>query len=303
MTLQVYADIKSLNKNGFDIVKFSKRPDRYKLVNRILSKDEVMVLIDLVHSTKFLTDSKKKILVQKLNNLVSKSNRKKLSTNVHAVAAYDKTKMVDVFDNINRIQDAMQGKHQIQYKYLKYDKSLTRSKVHNSRSYIGTPLGIVFDEGFYYVAIYIDNLEAIYKFRVDRMTEIGDTNLKATKNEITKAYDIKKSAINGFGAYDGEKVEVTFRVSIDCISAFADRFGCLKTDDSRRKVKTKDDEVALVQEVLVSCQFFGWITGFEGKVQIVRPKKVLDKYKSFLESRYKEVVVNEIVEKKQGMSK
>ena len=110
----IYRDIGVLKEAGFNIVKLPKRPVEYALIRSELGLSDVMMLIDVVQSSKFLTERKSNQLVKSLKELTSERERKLLDKRVH-VKGRIKNQTESVFRNVDIIHEAMQKKRKIEF--------------------------------------------------------------------------------------------------------------------------------------------------------------------------------------------
>ena len=88
--------------------------------------------------------------------------------------------------------------------------------------------------------------------------------------------------------FSGEKVLVDLRCDNSLMKTMVDRFGedvtTLAYDMTSFRVQT---------EVSASPTFFGWVFGFNGKVQILAPESVKEQYKKMLTKATEDMNENE----------
>ena len=274
----VYRDIAVLRESGVDIKMLPTRPVEYALVRSELGIDDVMMLVDIVQSSRFITERKSNQLVKSLKGLVSERERKLLDKRVH-VRGRIKNQSESIFHSVDVIHEALQQKRKVQFLYFSYGVDLKRNARHGGKRYILTPVKVVFSEGNYYLAAYDDADELIKIYRVDRMELLQMSDAVATRCAAIANYDCDDFAYRSFGMYHGDPVSVTLHVSAPLMDTIVDRFG----RDIDILTATEDYADVLVS-VRKSPQFFGWITGLNGGVTIKAPKKLAEEYKSWLES-------------------
>ena len=120
-----------------------------------------------------------------------------------------------------------------------------------------------------------------------RMTSFGRTKVKKTSKSI-QVYRIRESPFSkGLQGYTrvslaikkipDEKVLVDLRCDNSLMKTMVDRFGedvtTLAYDMTSFRVQT---------EVSASPTFFGWVFGFNGKVQILEPESVKEQYRQMI---------------------
>ena len=278
----IYRDISALQEAGFDIQTLPKRPVEYVLVRSQLSFDDVMMLVDIVQSSRFITQSKSNQLVKSLKSLVSERERKLLAKRVH-VQDRVKNPSGSVFHNVDTIHEALQRKRKIEFLYFSYDANLKRVPRHNRKYYTLTPVKVVYANNNYYLAAYDDEDKLIKTYRVDRMELLQVSESPAVRNEATANYEYEDFAYRSFGMYHGSPESVTLRVDNQLMDVIVDTFGydvdVLSRSDSSADVRVN---------VRVSPQFFGWVAGLNGKATIQAPKHVKTAYNDWLRSLLKD---------------
>ena len=90
-------------------------------------------------------------------------------------------------------------------------------------------------------------------------------------------FDIENYTKEVFFMFSGEKVLVDLRCDNSLMKTMVDRFGegvtTLAYDMTSFRIQT---------EVSASPTFFGWVFGFNGKVQILAPESVKEQYRQMI---------------------
>lgn len=272
----IYRDIEVLREVGMDIRTYQRCPVEYALVREGLGIDEVMLLVDTVQSSRFLTETKSKQLVKALKGLVSEREAKLLSKQVH-VDGRIKSQHDSAFHSVDMIHEAMRQKKKVSFLYFKNGTDMAAKIQHEGKPYVETPVKLVFQDGFYYLVAFNDKHDNFVVYRVDRMRLVQVSEEKATRNERIANYGLEQFERQAFGMFDGEQVFVALRVKEPLMGAVADRFGSDVVVDRRT-----GDEAELHVTVRVSPQFFGWVAGMDGNITIVGPQAVKDEYRKWL---------------------
>ena len=274
----LYRDIDALRSAGFDIRKLSARPVQYALIRSELGIDDVMMLVDVVQSSPFLTERKSNQLVKSLKRLVSDREQKKLAKRVH-VQGRIRNQNDSVFHSVDKIHEAMQLRRKIEFLYYSYDTKLKQKARHDGKLYVVTPVKVVYADDNYYLAAYDDEDGKVKTYRIDRMQITQTSDERATRNAEIANYDFEEFSYQSFGMFHGNPKTVTLRVKPDLMDVIVDRFG--------RKVelmKSTESYADVRVNVQVSPQFFGWIAGLNNGVTIRTPKKVTTEYQDWLRS-------------------
>ena len=274
----IYRDFKTLRDAGFDIKTLPTRPVQYVLVRTELGFDEVMMLIDIVQSCRFITERKSNQLVKSLKDLVSDRERKLLDKRVH-VQGRVKSVSESVFHSVDIIHEALQRKRKIEFLYFSYGTNLKRSARHAGKRYELTPAKVVYADNNYYLAAYDDAEARMKTFRIDRMELLQVSDAVATRCAEIANYEYEDFAYQSFGMFHGDPVAVTLHVNASMMDTIVDRFG------RQVEVAASAPEYAEVRvRVRKSPQFFGWIAGLNGGVTIQAPRKLAVEYADWLKS-------------------
>ncbi len=277
----IYQDIKALNGAGFEIRKLETQPITYAYVNKELAEEDIMLLVDLVLSSPFLTDAKERHLLEGLQKLVSVHERQKLNKRVH-VRKRIKNQNDSIFYNVDKIHEIVSSGKKIEFQYCKLNNELKKIPIHDGKRYMLTPIKIIYLDNNYYLAAYSDAEESIKTFRVDRMRAIKQTDQNVTKCKAISEYEASALEYMYFGAYEGEKTTVCLRVNEGLMDVAVDRFGS-SIDITKATDKWADIHV----EIQVNPQFFGWIAGLNKGISIRTPRKIAQGYQDWLKQLLK----------------
>ena len=110
----IYRDIEALREFGLDVRTYQRAPVEYALERRDFAFHELLLLVDAVQSSRFLTQRKSDALVAGVKRLATKRQRKLLDKRVH-VEGRIKMQNESVFYSVDRIQEALAGKRKISF--------------------------------------------------------------------------------------------------------------------------------------------------------------------------------------------
>ncbi|NGM18187.1 WYL domain-containing protein [Eggerthellaceae bacterium zg-887] len=272
----VYRDIHTLREFGFDVRVFHRLPDEYALANRLFTLSEIMLMIDAVQGSQFLTKKTSDHLVKTLKTFASKHDRKGLDKAVH-VHRRVKSQNDSALSNVDVIQQALTQKRKVRFRYFSYDGNKQKALRHEGRWYEETPVQVVFSEGRYYLVAYNEKHESFVHYRVDRMIDVEASEAPRVRNEAVASYNVRELEDRAFGMYAGEAVPVTFSVDESLMDVVVDRFGkdvvTAKLPDGRASVHTT---------VLRSPVFYGWLAQLGDKVTIEIPQWLAEDYQQHL---------------------
>lgn len=273
----VYRDIQILRDFGIDIQVYQRSPVEYAVARRDFTLSELMLLVDAVQSSRFITQRQSDALVRNIKLLASDAEREKLNKRIH-VAGRIKSKNESVFDNVDIIHEAIRCHKKLSFTYWKTNVDGNLVIQHEGRPYLLTPVGVVYADGFYYLTSWSDSHGSTADYRIDRMRDVAMSDELSQPVPKTLRCVFEEADGQYFGRFNGDVVRTTLRVDPDKIDIVLDRFG-------RDAVITRGEGCAYAS-VLVrkSEQFFGWVAGLGKTVTIEKPEKLKDEYRSYLKS-------------------
>lgn len=269
-------DMKVLREAGYDIRKLARRPVEYGLASRDFTHAEQLLLVDAVQSSRFVTERQARTLVRSIEKLGPRRHREGLERRLH-VAGRVKSENDSVFSNLDAIQDALNAKRKISFRYVKYDCAKNPLVQHGGRPYLETPVQLVYADGFYYLVAYNSAHGDFANYRVDRMIDIEVSEERAARNERIAAFDPKIYAERAFGMFSGETVLATLLVHEDLMGALIDRFG--KDVDA---VPVGDGWARARVRAVRTELFFGWVAQHGGKIRIEGPAGLREEFVAYL---------------------
>lgn len=216
---------------------------------------------------------------------VGKGYAKKLEE--HGLFTMGDIARCSIYYIIDAINDAINAGKQISFQY--YDYTGLKKKVLKNKGevYKLSPYKLLWCGDYYYVLGYSEKKSKVINFRVDRIAskpEILDKDIIPMPDD----FDIENYTKEVFFMFSGEKVLVDLRCDNSLMKTMVDRFGedvtTLAYDMTSFRVQT---------EVSASPTFFGWVFGFNGKVQILAPESLKEQYKQMLTKATEDMKENE----------
>lgn len=258
-----------------DIVTIHSTQSKYFVASRKFELPELKLLIDAVESSKFITKKKSETLIEKIHTMTSPGQASKLKRNNYVVNRI-KPDNEQIYYIIDAINDAINAGKQISFQY--YDYTGLKKKVLKNKGeiYKLSPYKLLWCGDYYYVLGYSEKKSKGINFRVDRIAskpEILDKDIVPMPDD----FNIENYTKEVFFMFSGEKVLVDLRCDNSLMKTMVDRFGedvtTLAYDMTSFRVQT---------EVSASPTFFGWVFGFNGKVQILAPESVKEQYRQMI---------------------
>lgn len=269
-------DIDVLVGEGFDVVTVRGRNNSFFLGTRKFELPEVKLLIDAVSSSRFISAKKSETLINKLTDIVSRHQAEKVCRHLYT-AEHVKADNKQIYYIVDAVTDAINEGKKIRFQYFDYDGKKEKCLRHDGAEYSVSPYALVWDDSHYYMCGYSDAKQMIVNYRVDRMcnTEIKDEKAVALPEGFSMDDYVRKQ----FHMFAGDETEVVLECRDDMMKYIIDQFG---EEVETRKVS--EDTFQAKVHVADSPTFYGWVFPFEGKIQIVEPEEIREKYRSMVKA-------------------
>lgn len=275
-------DIESLQAMGYDIVETRSSQNKYFLGSRDFELPELKLLIDAVESSKFITASKSKVLIDKINNLTSVYQKDKLKRNNYVVKNV-KPNNEQIYYIVDIINDAINQRKQISFQYYEYTGLKKKVLKNKGEIYRLSPYHLVWNGDYYYVLGYSEKREKIISFRVDRIANTPKI-LDKECHLKPKDFDLNEYTKSVFFMFGCKKTRVELRCDNSLMKTIIDRFG-----EDVTTLAYDMESFKVIVDVEVSPTFYGWLFGFDGKVEILNPKIIKNEYNQMIDRSFKNV--------------
>ena len=254
----IYSDIDTLRSLGYDIQLQRGRGGGYWMASRAFELSELKLLVDAVQSSSVISARTSKRIIHKLEALCSDYEGTQLQRQVY-VDGRPKSDSHTLLYSIDALHSAINAGRMVRFRY----------KDGGTRTV--SPWQLAWENGCYYLIAYQDEKEpaGIRNYRVDRMssvTVLGDA--RRGKAEF-RQFDLPAYLRKHFNMFGGPEHQVTLRCTADLEAAMRDRFG-----QDTLFLPEADGYFHFDVPVCVSDQFYGWVCGFGGKVEITSPAEV-----------------------------
>ena len=275
----IYEDIEQLRTFGLDIYTIKSTQNKYYLATRLFDIPELKLLIDAVESSKFITEKKSRVLVEKLTSLASKNQAQSLKRNI-CLADRVKSGNEQIYYIMDALNDAINSGHKVRFLYYEFSAGKRKKLKNNGEPYYFSPYTLTWNGDNYYVVGWSDKHQKVATFRVDRIYQIPEILPEAAIPK-PKKYSIGEFAEKAFQLFDSRHEVVELLCENTMMSTVLDHFG------SKIRPKQIDKEhFSVAVEVSISPTFFAWIFEFGGKIRIVSPRRVVDEYIDLLKKSF-----------------
>ena len=273
----IYSDIEALQYFGLDIVQSgSGRSCGYYIAHRTFELPELNLLVDSVQSSKFITHKKTAALIKKIETLASIHEAQLLNRQVF-VKNRIKTMNESIYYNVDEIHNGISKNKKIRFLYFEYNVQKERQYRRNGAYYVVSPFALTWDDENYYMVAYDSDAAMIKHYRVDKMEKISILEEDRDGLEAYQALDMAIYARKTFGMFTGKEEHVVLRFENHLVGAVLDRLG-----RDVFIVPDGPDHFTVRTDVIVSPQFFAWVTGFGTSAQVIGPGHVVEAMKDHI---------------------
>lgn len=265
----IYADIDALRKIGYNIVSVNAPKRGFFMAERKFQLAEVRLLTDAVSSAGFITPDKTKVLLDKLESLVSSNQAKKLVSQVY-VDSNAKCDNEEIYYVIDALHDAIINKKMVKFTYKRRTIDKEARKAYTEKTFKVSPYALIWKEDHYYLVCNNDKYDNLMNLRLDRIRKISMTDEPCRPvcqvSEYKEDFDVADYASKMFNMFSGTSEQVKLLCSLDLREEIMDRFGAkipLTAVDTNHFETTIS---AAVSDGLVS-----WIMQYGNKIKVIEP--------------------------------
>ena len=150
----VYDDIDQLQDFGYDIIQEQTRTETYyKLASRDFEVAELKMMVDAIASSKFLSESKSRSLIQRLEKFCSNADKSSLNRQI-VMANRVKSMNTNIHYNVDALHRAIAENKQVKFRYFDFDLKKQRQYYKKGADYVVSPWQMLYsDDNYYLVAI------------------------------------------------------------------------------------------------------------------------------------------------------
>ena len=251
-------------------------------MERDLEDEELRWLIDAVLFSKAMTASQAQRLIKKLERFGTKYFEPKVS-HVRTTPNIPRTKNAHVMMNVSAINDAIDMKKKISFRYNSYG---TDFKLHDKgRDYKANPYQMIAANGYYYLLSNLDVYDNIAYFRIDKITNVRilDEKVKPMKQVkgLENGLDLPKHIAEHIYMFTGASKTVKLRCRKEAADAIADWFG----RDVR--VLAQDDDGFTVQLTCNLNAMYYWALQYGHLVEVLEPAELRAEIKEAIDEMAK----------------
>lgn len=265
-------DFRALIGTGYSIGITHGAQNHYFYSGRVFEMAELKILIDAIASSKVITEKESRSLIKRLAAMAGPEESAKLCSHVCVVGRV-KSQNHHGYENVNVINQAIEEKCRISFRYFDYKADKTKYLRHDGQAYIVSPYVLVWDGDSYYLIGYNEDKEMVENFRLDRIWKICRM-LDEESSGYPEGFDLAgylKKTFQMFSADRSMYVDLICRTEM--MKFLIDKFG--ETVETRM---IDEEHFSARVYVNLSPTFYRWVFGFQGDIRITGPQKVLDEY-------------------------
>lgn len=276
----IYADIDALVDAGYDIELQRGRGGGYYMASRDFELPELQLLIDAVQNSRFIPARKTRALTKKIKALTSVPQAKQLQAQI-VLAGRVKSQNDSALYNVDALYQAIDQKRKVQFDYFHYDVQKHRVD-HGKNPHVVSPWNLTWEGNNYYLIAYQSYQEpfGIRHYRIDRMKKVTMQSEKREGRAAFEAFNLPAYLQKTFGMYGGTDEKITLRCENRMMDAMLDRFGM----DIMTMCEADGQHFHFTVTVSLSPQFFGWVAGFAGAVEILAPDTTRAEMQAFVQN-------------------
>ena len=233
-------------------------------------------------------------LIEKLVRQASDYQASSLQRQVY-VAGKARSVNERVYYTIDAIYEAIAQDRQVSFLYFDYDPERQKVYRRGGEAYVVSPFALIRDNDNYYLVACettetsekpeksenpeknADQAPRLRHYRVDKMERLTVLEKPRQGRKAFEAVDPGSYVDRHFGMFQGEEEEVVLRCKREMARVLIDRFG-----DDVQIIPDGENSVRAMVKVVVSPQFFGWVFGLEGAVEVLEPDSVRHKMRQSL---------------------
>lgn len=273
----IYADIKTLNQVGFDILTSSAPKRGFFLTNRTFELAQVRLLIDAVTSAGFITPNKTRDLVNKLEGLVSRNEAKELVSQVY-VDSNAKCDNEEIYYVIDALHDAILSHSKVKFLYKRRNIDKENRKSYTEKTFRVSPYALIWKDDHYYLVCNNAKYDNLMNLRLDRMRKVEILNEAARDISEVSEYryeiDVADYTSKMFNMFSGSPDNVKLLCNLELREEIMDRFGA-----KIPLVAVDGDHFETTINAAVSDGLVSWMMNFGNKIKVLEPQSLADSVK------------------------
>jgi len=185
-----------------------------------------------------------------------------------------------IFYGVDRINEAIQDKRQITFKYYDYTLQKRPRFRHQGRLYRVSPYALTWDAENYYMVAYDSLSQEIRHYRVDRIAQLEVIEDAREGEDLFEKLDIQRYTHMSFSMFGGEERRICLEMDVSLVGLALDRFGkdipLIPVDETRFRIEPS---------VILSPKFYAWVFALGNKARLIGPEDAVEAMKAMLQAQ------------------
>lgn len=268
----IYDDINVLTDFGLDIIKTRTPKSGYFIASRDFDLPEVSLLVDAVESANFITPKKTKMLVGKLEGLLSRYEADDIHKKVF-IENRNKCANEEIFYNIDILHSAVNNRKKVRLIYIRRVMGDNNRIAESAKEMVVNPYALVWENDHYYLIGNLDKYNNLIHLRLDRMKRV--TELRTTVRHFSEVspyktfFDVADYTRKSFNMFGGELKTIELRCREDQLEQVVDRFG-----DKLYLRQNGDGTFTFSTKANISEGLISWLLQFGGDIEALSPPEL-----------------------------
>lgn len=265
-------DITMLNDYGYEVMSCRiGKSKAYYIEDRSFSIPELKVLIDAVQGSNSITEKKSEELIAKLADL-SGSHRSALLK--RSAVKFNTIKHTNerIYYTIDNLEKSLRTDKKISMVYYHLDENGRKIYHTEGGVHIVEPISLIYDSNEYYLTCYDAVCNENRNYRLDRIERVELLDDVICDETRSRRRGIARYKASIFRMYGGDTEKVTLEFDRNVIESIYDTFGF------STRIRPCGEWFSANVDVQISPTFWGWLFQFAGKMRILEPTSVKEKY-------------------------
>lgn len=282
----IYDDIACLTSFGYDVILTHSPKKGYFLGQREFELAEVRLLSDAVQAANFISESKSKALIEKIEKSISGYQASQLRDQVY-IDSKTKTKNEEIYYNIDKINEAIKSSRQIRFVYRKRRMADKYTTVHDEKELTVNPYAMIWSNDHYYLICNNPKYDNLMHARIDRMKKVEILDIPAAKytevSDYKNGFDAADYSKKHFNMFSGDVEQIELICNCDLIDAMIDKFG-----DGIAIKSVSDTSFSFRTQAAVNDGLASWIMQYSDKIFVKSPAAL----KNMIEKKCRDILAS-----------
>ncbi len=269
----IYADIEALTDYGYDIIRSFSGKKGFFLGTREFEKAEIFLLSDAVRTARFISPKKTRVLLSKLDSILSQNESSRYEKNVYFNLDC-KCQNEEIFYNIDTISGGISENKKVQFDYLSRELS-GREFVNIKKQMTVSPYALTWQDDHYYLICNYEKYDNLLHLRLDRISKAEVTQLPSRHfSEVcdyTESFDVADYTNRIFGMHSGKFETIELCCKKGMAKIVADRFS-----ENIFITNVTDDEFCFTYKAAISDALVTFLLNFGDSIKILKPQILKD---------------------------